>query len=59
MNKHFTLKNKQLLVAAVSRIMEMKWKCAWSSGGKIYVWRDDGSDVMKIDSVDEVQKMTQ
>lgn len=57
-NEHLTRRNKQLLGAAISRKRQAGWKYVWSSGGKIYARKDDGSDVLRIEDLDDIQKMT-
>lgn len=58
-NEHLTPQNKKLLGAAIAKKKEMHWKYAWSSGGKVYVRRDDVSEAVRIKGQDDLPKMTE
>lgn len=57
-NEHLTRQNKQLLGATIARKKEMRWRYAWSTGGKIYARKEDGSDALRIEALDDLMKMT-
>lgn len=57
-NEHLTRQKKQLLGAAVARKRVTGWKYVWTSGGKVYARRNEGTNPIKIDCQEDVEKMT-
>ncbi|KAH6928591.1 hypothetical protein HPB50_017335 [Hyalomma asiaticum] len=57
-NKHLTRYGKRLLGAAVERKKELRWRFVWTAGGKVFVRKDENSPVVRIASMEDVEKMT-
>lgn len=56
-NEHLTRYGKRLLGAAVERKKELRWRFVWTAGGKVFVRKDENSPVVRIASLEDVEKM--
>ncbi|KAH7978626.1 hypothetical protein HPB49_006158 [Dermacentor silvarum] len=56
-NEHLTPKNKALLSDAIKKKKAAKWKFAWTSGGKVLVRKDEGSDIIHIAHEGDLDKI--
>ncbi|KAH6942103.1 hypothetical protein HPB50_000948 [Hyalomma asiaticum] len=58
-NEHLTRQNKQLLGAAVAKKREVGWRYVWTKDGRIFARRDESSAVLRLNSLSDLEKMTQ
>ncbi|XP_065285376.1 uncharacterized protein PF3D7_1120000-like [Dermacentor albipictus] len=56
-NKHLSPPMKRLFVALNSKKKELGWKYAWYRNGKIFARKSDGSPIVAICHLDDLQKM--
>lgn len=57
-NEHLTRYGKQLLGVAIKRKKEVRWKFVWTAGCKVFVRKDEGSSVVRMTCMDDLEKMT-
>lgn len=56
-NEHLCPELKKLLGMTIAKKNELKWKFAWTRGGKIYARKTDESRVVHISSTSDLAKM--
>lgn len=53
-NDHLTRKRKDILHEAKKKKIELNFKYVWSKGGKIYMRKDDSSNVIQLRSLEDL-----